>query len=111
MSTIGFVFNVTELARQNQDFRRIVYTQDPIQLTVMSLDPGQSIGLETHPTTVQLLSIVSGQGFVVFEGKQIPFTEGFVVVIQPGVSHDVINTSTAKPLKMWSMYSPPQHTP
>jgi mannose-6-phosphate isomerase-like protein (cupin superfamily) len=103
-----FVGNVDQLAQQNNDFRRVLHTGEHTQLVLMSLRPGESIGVETHPSTDQCLFIVQGRGRVVLGGRRSHVSERSVVCVPAGVEHDVVNTGDI-PMKLFTMYGPPQH--
>ncbi|HEY3358652.1 MAG TPA: cupin domain-containing protein [Polyangia bacterium] len=100
--------DVAALANANPDFRRVIATGDRTQLVLMSLPPGGDVGEETHRRVEQIFFCVSGRGQVTLNGAVSPFGVGDVVIAPPGTRHDVTNTGSA-PLKLYTIYSPPNH--
>ena len=105
----GFTGSIEVLTRQNTNFRRVLYTSQHQQLVLMSLQPGEDIGLETHPTTDQFFRIEVGQGKVILDGVETVLTDGSAVIVPAGTNHNVVNTSQTEPLKLYTIYSPPHH--
>lgn len=105
----GYVDNIGKLALSNSGFRRVVYTGEHIQLVVMSLEPNEDIGLETHEIIDQFLRIEQGEGVVILNGEKRPVKDGEAIVVPAGVAHNVINTSSENRLKLYTVYSPPHH--
>lgn len=109
-----FVININEAAKQNNTFRTTLWTGNHLQVTLMSIPLGEDIGLEIHPELDQFLRIEEGQG-VVRMGKSkenLDFNarvyDDFAFVIPAGTWHNLINTGNV-PLKLYSIYAPPQH--
>ena len=107
--TVGFVDKIDELTRRNDDFRRVIYTAPHSQVVVMSLEPLEDIGLETHDAIDQFFRIEDGRGEVLLAGETHPITPGDAVVVPAGTSHNVINTSATQRLRLMTIYSPPAH--
>lgn len=109
-----FVVNITEATKQNNTFRTALWTGNHLQLTLMSVEVGESIGLEVHPNTDQFIRIEEGQGLVNMGDRKdmLDFQEkvydDFAIIIPAGKWHNIINTGK-KPLKLYSIYAPPQH--
>jgi mannose-6-phosphate isomerase-like protein (cupin superfamily) len=103
----GFVQNIEKLTEQNDDFRRVLYTAKNLQLVVVSLPPGEHIGLETHEVD-QFFRIEQGKGEVLIEGKRRPIGPGSAVVVPAGSQHDFFNTGKSA-LKLYTIYAPPNH--
>ena len=109
-----FVINIEEAAMQNNDFRRALWTGDHMQLTLMSLDVGEDIGLEMHPDDDQFIRIEEGQGVVQMGDREdrLNFEErvydDFIFIIPAGKWHNLTNIGN-KPLKLYSIYAPPHH--
>lgn len=109
-----FVFNIEKATTANNAFRTAIWTGNHLQVTLMSINPGESIGLELHPDTDQFIRVESGEGVVTMgENKDnVNFRENlyddFVVIVPAGKWHNIFNTGT-KPLKLYSVYAPPQH--
>lgn len=105
----GHVTNIEMDTLENEDFRRVLFTGPNTQLVLMTLAPGEDIGLETHDAVDQFLRIESGVGVVVLDGEKRDLVDGSSVVIPAGVEHNVINTSDDEPLRLYTLYSPPEH--
>jgi len=106
---IGFATDIERDTLSNQDYRRVLYTGRNTQLVLMTLQPGEDIGLETHEGHDQFIRIESGTGVAVLNGEEHPLNDGVAVVIPAGVEHNVINTSADQPLRLYTLYSPPKH--
>jgi mannose-6-phosphate isomerase-like protein (cupin superfamily) len=109
-----FVVNIEEVTRQNNTFRTALWTGSHLQLTLMSINPGEDIGLEVHPYLDQFIRIEEGNG-VVMMGRQRDYldfqrnvSDGTALIIPAGRWHNLINTGRT-PLKLYSVYAPPQH--
>jgi mannose-6-phosphate isomerase-like protein (cupin superfamily) len=109
-----FVVNIEEVTKQNDTFRTALWTGKYFQLTLMSIKVGEEIGLEIHPDLDQFLRIEEGQGIVKMGDSkdsldfQEKVYEDFIIIIPAGKWHNLINTGY-KPLKLYSIYAPPQH--
>ena len=94
----------------NDNYRKVLSTGKHTQLVAMSIPPGEDIGLETHPTIDQFFRIESGKGVSSVDGKEFPLKDAVGLVVPAGAKHNI--TSTGKePLKLYSLYSPPNHPP
>ena len=98
--------NIRELAKDNTDFRREILTNEHSQVVLMSIEPGDEIGEETHDVD-QLLAFVKGEGEAVLDGETTAIEKGSLVAVPAGTRHNFINTGT-KPLKLYTIYSPPE---
>ncbi|MDD1719145.1 MAG: cupin domain-containing protein [Methanoregulaceae archaeon] len=105
----GFSANLEDATRKNTDFRRVLYTGKFSQLVLMRLIPGEEIGEETHDDVDQFFRFEEGEGMVVIDGTKHPVKDGSGVVVPSGALHNVINTSKTKDLKLYTIYSPPEH--
>lgn len=104
---IGFI---EKLALKNKDFRHVVFTGEHAQLVLMCLQPGEEIGKEMHPKVDQFFRVEEGEAKFVFGAKEEHLVHaGGAVVVPAGTFHNVINASPTKPLKLYTLYSPPQH--
>jgi mannose-6-phosphate isomerase-like protein (cupin superfamily) len=101
--------NIRELAKDNTDFRREILTNEHSQVVLMSIEPGDEIGEETHDVD-QLLAFVKGEGEAVLDGETTAIEKGSLVAVPAGTRHNFINTGT-KPLKLYTIYSPPEEAP
>ncbi|RIJ63184.1 cupin domain-containing protein [Rummeliibacillus sp. TYF005] len=109
-----FVININEASKQNNNYRTTLWTGKHLQLTLMSINPGEDIGLETHPNVDQFLRIEQGEGVAQMgESKDnLTFKENVnddsAIFIPAGTWHNVTNTGST-PLKLYSIYTPPNH--
>ena len=104
----GYVDNIEKLSLENEYFRKVLYTAKNSQLVVMSIKPGEDIGEEVHQLD-QFLRCESGEGRAVLNDIEHLFGDGFAIIVPAGTKHNVINTSGDKPLKLYTVYSPPNH--
>ncbi|MDD5710939.1 MAG: cupin domain-containing protein [Candidatus Colwellbacteria bacterium] len=104
-----YIDNIEKIALENNNFRQVLFTGEHCQLVVMSLRPGEEIGTEVHPNVDQFFRFEAGEGKVVINGEESPVTDGSAVVITAGSEHNIINTSPDKDLKLYTIYSPPNH--
>ncbi|NSL52802.1 cupin domain-containing protein [Calidifontibacillus erzurumensis] len=109
-----FVVNINEATVQNNTFRTALWTGQHLQVTLMSLNVGEDIGLEIHPDVDQFLRVEQGQGLVQM-GKDRnnlnivrEISDDTAIMVPAGTWHNVINTGNV-PLKLYSIYAPPQH--
>ncbi|NLG72688.1 MAG: cupin domain-containing protein [Chloroflexi bacterium] len=105
----GFHTNIEQKSLENEYFRVVLFTAPHSQLVLMALKPGEEIGVETHDDIDQFIRVESGQGKAVLNGKEYPLEDGSAVVIPAGTEHNVINTSSSESLKLYTIYSPPEH--
>jgi mannose-6-phosphate isomerase-like protein (cupin superfamily) len=109
-----FVVNINDSTIQNNDFRNALWTGCHLQVTLMCIPAGESIGLENHPDLDQFLRIEQGQGLVMMGDcrERLDFQEkvwdDYAILIPAGTWHNLINTG-CQPLKLYSIYAPPQH--
>jgi len=106
---IGYIDNIEGKTINNDYFRKVVFTGKYCQLVVMCLKPGEEIGPEVHKNVDQFFRIEKGKGKVVINGEESQFTIGVGIVVPAGSEHNVINISTSNDLKLYTIYSPPQH--
>ena len=113
---LGWVGDIQKATLDNAAFRTVLFTGAHTQLTVMRLAPGEDIGLEAHPHLDQFLRIETGRGRVEFGETKDDISEthdvgdDWAVIIPAGVWHNVVNTGSTE-LKLYSLYSPPEHPP
>jgi mannose-6-phosphate isomerase-like protein (cupin superfamily) len=106
----GYVGPIEEQTLKNNYFRQVLFTGKHCQLVVMCLQAGEEIGNEVHPGTDQFFRIEQGEAKFVFNGKEEHLVhDGDAVVVPAGTYHNVINTSKTKMLKLYTVYSPPNH--
>jgi len=106
---IGYVGPIEQLTETNTNFRQVLFTGKYCQLVVMSLLPSEEIGLETHDTVDQFFRIEEGEGKVIMNGEEQVFKAGDAIIVPAGTAHNVVNTSSDAPLKLYTLYSPPNH--
>jgi mannose-6-phosphate isomerase-like protein (cupin superfamily) len=104
----GYVTDIENDTLENQDFRRVLYTAKNSQLVLMSLDPKEEIGEETH-TLDPFIRVEAGDGFAVLDRVKHPISDGTAIVIPAGTKHNVVNDSATEELKLYTVYSPPEH--
>jgi len=104
----GYVVNIEEETKKNEYFRRVLYTAGNSQLVVMTLKPGEEIGMEKHDNLDQFIRLEEGEAKVVLDGKETAIEDDWAVVIPAGTWHNVVNTGKG-PLQLYTIYSPPQH--
>ena len=105
----GFVDDIEEKTENNTNFRQVLFTGKYAQLVVMNLKPSEEIGMEVHPNVDQFFRFEAGEGQVIIDGEEHLVSDGFAVVVPAGAEHNVINTSTTEELKLYTIYSPPNH--
>ncbi|MFA6430488.1 MAG: cupin domain-containing protein [Candidatus Paceibacterota bacterium] len=105
----GFVTNIEKDTLENENFRKVLYTSQHGQVVVMSLLPNEEIGEEVHEYTDQFFRVDSGDGKVMIGGEENLITNGSAIVVPAGLRHNIINTSSEKPLKLYTVYMPPHH--
>ena len=105
----NYVDNIETQTLQNNYFRKVLFTGKNEQLVVMSLKPGENIGMEIHPNTDQFIRIEHGTGKVILDGEESVVEDDFAIVITAGTEHDLINTSETEDLKLYTVYGPPNH--
>jgi mannose-6-phosphate isomerase-like protein (cupin superfamily) len=103
-------FNLTLLAKANTWFRNVVYTTQQTQLVTMSLAPGRSIPTETHLWTTQIINVVSGTADIAVDSTLHKLKAGDTIIVPAGSEHTVSATGK-ETLKLWTLYSPPEHEP
>ena len=106
---VGYVTNIERDTLENDDYRRVLFTGRNTQLVLMTLRPGEEIGRETHEEHDQFIRVESGTGTVILNGEKHGLEDGVAVVIPAGTEHNVINTSKSEPLRLYTLYSPPEH--
>jgi mannose-6-phosphate isomerase-like protein (cupin superfamily) len=103
-----FVQDIISLAKQNTNFRQEIKTANHTQVVLMSLKPGEDIGLEVHNKIDQLLIFVQGTGEANIGGQKFPIREGTLAFVPAGTPHNFVNTGKTD-LKLFTTYSPPNH--
>ena len=105
-----YVGHLEKITVKNDDFRHVLFTGEHLQLVLMSLKPGEDIGNETHAAVDQFFRIEEGEARFVFNATEDHLVAaGDAVVVPAGTSHNVINASATLPLKLYTIYTPPNH--
>lgn len=103
----GYIGDIEKETKENDNFRKVLYTAKNSQLVVMSIAPEDEIGEEVHDLD-QFIRIEDGSGKVVLDDEESEIKDDYAVIIPAGVKHNVVNTGE-KPLKLYTLYSPPEH--
>jgi len=104
----GFTIQMEKDTENNKLYRKVVYTAAHMQLVLMCVKPGQEIGMETHKGD-QFIRVESGTGKAIMGGVESSLEDGDAIIIPEGVEHNVINTSDNDDLKLYAVYTPPEH--
>ncbi len=105
----GYKQNIEQLTVENNSFRKVLYTSEHMQLVLMTLNPQEEIGLETHMENDQFFRFEKGTGKMTVGETEYEVTDGDVVIVPAGTKHNVINTSDINKLKLYTIYSPAHH--
>jgi len=104
----GFVADIEALTKSNDDFRHVLYTGKKLQLVLMAIAPGQDIGAEVHENVDQFFRVEQGKGEVRIDGVASPIKGGDAFIVPAGARHNVVN-SGSEPLRVYTIYAPPEH--
>ena len=105
----GFHANLEQFTLGNENFRQVMYTAEHCQLVLMSLLPGEEIGLEVHADGDQFFRIEQGHGKITIDETEYLVVNGDAIIVPAGAKHNVINMSTTEALKLYTLYAPPHH--
>lgn len=105
----GYNTNIEKDALENKNFRKVLYTGKHSQLVLMSLKPGEEIGMEIHPDNDQFFRFEKGEGECVIDGNSYEIGDGSVIIVPAEAEHNVINKSKTDDLKLYTIYSPAHH--
>ena len=106
---VGFHTDIEADTLSNTNFRKVIFTAPHSQLVLMSLLPNEEIGMEVHANVDQFFRFEAGEGKAILDGEEIVFKANDVVIVPAGTNHNIINTSTTEPLKLYTIYSPANH--
>jgi len=104
----GYITNIEKLSLENTNFRTVLYTAKNSQLVVMSIKPGEDIGSEVHELD-QFIRCEAGQGKAILNDVEHDISDGYAIIVPSGAKHNIINTSKDTDLKLYTLYSPPNH--
>lgn len=105
----GYSINIEEKTLAGNNFREVLYSTARSQLVIMTLQPGEEIGLERHEGHDQFIRVEAGEGVAVLDGEEHRLEDGVAVVIPAGTEHNVINTSPSEAMRLYTLYTPPEH--
>src|SRR5579883_2808603 len=105
----GYILNIEQKTLENENFREVLYTAQHSQLVLMSLKPQEEIGMEVHEIVDQFIRIESGIGKAILNGEEYTLSDGMAIVVPAGTKHNIINTSSDKKMKLYTIYSPAHH--
>ncbi|MDZ7726251.1 MAG: cupin domain-containing protein [Candidatus Campbellbacteria bacterium] len=105
----GYITNIEKDTLENDMFRKVLYTAPNSQLVLMSIAPGGEIGEEVHDELDQFIRCEAGEGKAILNGEEREIGDGFAIVVPAGARHNVVNTSSDTHLKLYTVYSPPEH--
>lgn len=104
----GYFVHMEDETIKNDNFRKVLYTAHYSQLVLMSLKPGEDIGMETHASD-QFFRFEKGEGEVIIDGNKYKVKDGDSVIVPGGSQHNVTNTSKTESMKLYTVYSQPNH--
>jgi mannose-6-phosphate isomerase-like protein (cupin superfamily) len=107
----NYIQNLEEATIANENFRTVLYTDDNLQLVLMAIQPGENIPKEVHSGIDQFIRVEAGEGEVIISDTTYPLTDGTAIIIPKGVAHEIVNTSPDMVLKLYTIYTPPEHAP
>ncbi|MBN2306879.1 cupin domain-containing protein [Candidatus Peregrinibacteria bacterium] len=105
----GYYGHIEKDTLNNNNFRKVLYSAKHCQLVLMSLQPGEEIGMEIHDENDQFFRFEEGQGKVIIDDNEYEVGDGDVIIVPAGAEHNIINTSEDEALKLYTIYSPPHH--
>ena len=105
----GYSIDLEEKTLANNNFREVLYTTKRSQLVLMTLQAGEEIGMEHHEGHDQFIRVEEGEGVAILDGEKHALKDGVAVVIPAGTEHNVINTSTTSAMRLYTLYTPPEH--
>ncbi len=101
--------NLEKLTSNNDSYRKVIFTGVNTQLVLMSIQPQEDIKMEVHQDHDQFIRIEQGDGKAIIDGLEYELKDDSAVIVPAGTFHQIINTSLDKPLKLYTLYSPPEH--
>lgn len=105
----GYSINIEKSTLANSNFRKVLYTAKHMQLVLMSLKPKEEIGAEVHSGTDQFFRVEAGHGICTINESTYNISDGDVVIVPAGTKHNIINTDSESELKLYTIYTPPEH--
>lgn len=105
----GYYGEIEKLTLENSNFRQVLFTGKKTQLVLMSLKPGEEIGEEVHAQIDQFFRFEAGEAKVIIDKQEYKVKDGDAVIVPAGSKHNVVNLSSSQDLKLYTLYSPPNH--
>jgi mannose-6-phosphate isomerase-like protein (cupin superfamily) len=105
----GYSINIEQKTLAGNNFREVLHTTKRSQLVIMTLQPGEEIGMEHHDGHDQFIRVEEGEGFAILDGERNVLEDGVAVVIPAGTEHNVINSSATLVMRLYTLYTPPEH--
>jgi mannose-6-phosphate isomerase-like protein (cupin superfamily) len=105
----GFFTNIEKETLENSNFRKVLYTSKYSQIVLMSLRPKEEIGMEVHSENDQFFRVEKGVGKCIIDDNEYDIKDGSAIIVPRGAKHNIINTSETEELKLYTIYSPPNH--
>ncbi len=105
----GYHVELEQSTLENDSFRKVLFTGPKSQLVLMSLLPGEEIGMEVHDDHDQFIRVEAGVGKASIDGEEFDLKDGSAIVIPAGAEHNVWNTSESDKMKLYTIYAPPEH--
>ncbi len=105
----NYLENIQNITLENNNFRKVLFTGKNMQLVVMSLLPKEEIGMEIHKDVDQFFRVEQGSCTIIMDGKEQKASDDFAFIVTAGTEHNVINNSETEVLKLYTIYSPPNH--
>ena len=112
--TKPWVVNIEGLTTSNQNFRTTWWTGKQLQMTVMSIQPGEDIGLEVHQKGDQFIRVEEGTARVQMGTSKANLSydktvgDDWAMFIPEGYWHNISNVGNEE-LKVYVLYAPPEH--
>lgn len=104
----GYSINLEKSTLENDNYRKVLYTTEHMQLVLMTLQEGEDIPMETHEDHDQFIRVEEGEGKAVIGEDEFELGDGVAVIIPAGNAHHIINTGSGA-LKLYTLYAPPEH--
>lgn len=104
----GYVINIEEATLNNSLYRKVLYTAKHSQLVLMSIRPNEDVGEEVHKLD-QFIRVEAGKGVAIINGTSYDIADKTAIIIPAGAKHNIINISPDADLKLYTIYSPPEH--
>lgn len=105
----GFVGDIESLTKDNDLFRKVIYTGKHLQLVLMTIPPGGEIGEEVHSDTDQFIRIEEGAGKAIIDGVEHDIEDDYAVLVPAGAKHNIVNISDTESLQLYTLYGPAHH--